>query len=80
MTERRSNARGRWIRTKVLTARVPLALAAKVDALAACLERPGGWIVKQAADVDAGQVIDHQALQAWTESLGKRKLRPAPRP
>jgi predicted transcriptional regulator len=34
--------------TKVLTAHVPLPLAEKVDALAARLDRPRGWIVKQA--------------------------------
>lgn len=34
--------------TKVLTAHVPISLAEKVDALAARLERPRGWIVKQA--------------------------------
>lgn len=34
--------------TKVLTAHVPLALAEKVDQLAARLERSRGWIVKQA--------------------------------
>ena len=34
--------------TKVLTAHVPLPLAEKVDALAARLERPRGWIIKQA--------------------------------
>lgn len=75
--------------TKVLTAHVPLALAEKVDQLAARLERSRGWIVKQAlsawidqeekrsrltreamADVDAGRVIDHQAVQAWADSLG----------
>jgi predicted transcriptional regulator len=29
------------------------------------------------ADVDAGQVIDQQAVQAWADSLGTRKaLRP----
>ncbi|MEI3850721.1 MULTISPECIES: CopG family ribbon-helix-helix protein [Ensifer] len=74
--------------TKVLTAHVPLPLAEKVDQLAARLERPRGWIIKQAlaawvdqeeerrrltlealADVDAGGVIDHQAVQAWAESL-----------
>jgi predicted transcriptional regulator len=36
------------MKTKVLTAHVPLPLAAKVDELAARLERPRGWIVKQA--------------------------------
>ena len=99
MTKRRSGARARSIRTKVLTAHVPLALAAKIDGLAARLERPRGWIVKQAlsawveteeerhrltleglADIDAGHVIDHQAVQAWAESLGTRKPRPAPHP
>ena len=76
------------IDTKVLTAHVPLALAEKVDLLAARLERSRGWVLKQAlaawvdqeeersrltreamADVDAGRVIDHQAVQAWAESL-----------
>jgi predicted transcriptional regulator len=84
--------------TKVLTAHVPIALAKKVDALAARLERPRGWIVKQAlaawvaqeeerhlltlealADVDAGRVIDHQAVQAWADSLGSKKPLPPPR-
>jgi predicted transcriptional regulator len=36
------------MKTKVLTAHVPLPLAAKVDELAARLERPRGWVVKQA--------------------------------
>ena len=84
--------------TKVITAHVPLPLAEKVDQLAARLERPRGWIVKQAlsawvdmeeerrrltlealADVDAGRVIDHQAVQAWAESLGTDKPMPVPR-
>lgn len=30
------------------------------------------------ADVDAGHVIDHQAVQAWAGSLGTRKPRPPP--
>ncbi|TGV63940.1 CopG family transcriptional regulator, partial [Mesorhizobium sp. M00.F.Ca.ET.158.01.1.1] len=34
--------------TKVITAHVPLPLAEKVDQLAARLERPRGWTVKQA--------------------------------
>ena len=34
--------------TKVITAHVPLPLAEKVDQWAARLERPRGWIVKQA--------------------------------
>ncbi|PKY11685.1 CopG family transcriptional regulator [Acidithiobacillus marinus] len=31
------------------------------------------------ADVDAGQVIDHQAVQAWAENLGTDQPLPAPR-
>lgn len=84
--------------TRVITAHVPLPLADKVDELAAQLERPRGWIVKQAlaawveqeeerhrltlealADVDAGRVIDHQAVQAWAESLSTVSPLPVPR-
>lgn len=83
--------------TKVLTAHVPLPLAEKIDQLAARLERPRGWIVKQAlsawveqeeerrrltlealADVDAGSVIDHQAVQAWADSLDSDAPLPVP--
>ena len=83
--------------TKVLTAHVPLALANKVDQLAARLERSRGWVVKQAlaawvdqeeernrltrealADVDVGRVIDHQAVQAWADSLSSDQPRPIP--
>ncbi len=31
------------------------------------------------ADVDAGHVIDHQAVQAWADSLGTDKPLPVPR-
>lgn len=31
------------------------------------------------ADVDAGRVIDHQAVQAWAESLGGDQQLPMPR-
>ena len=31
------------------------------------------------ADVDAGQVIDHQAVQAWTDSLSGDEPLPVPR-
>lgn len=84
--------------TKVVTAHVPLALAEKVDEMAARLERSRGWIVKQAlsawieqeeerrrltlealADVDTGHVIDHQAVQAWADSLDTDNPLPAPR-
>jgi predicted transcriptional regulator len=83
--------------TKVLTAHIPLDLAAKVDAMAARLERSRGWVMKQAlaawvdqeeerhrmtlealADVDAGRVIDHQAVQAWADSLGTDEPLPPP--
>jgi predicted transcriptional regulator len=30
-------------------------------------------------DVDAGRVIDHQAVQAWAESLGSSNPLPLPR-
>lgn len=30
-------------------------------------------------DVDAGQVIDHQAVQAWADSLGTDQPLPVPR-
>lgn len=31
------------------------------------------------ADVDAGRVIDHQAVQTWADSLGTDKPLPVPR-
>ncbi len=46
--------------TKVLTAHIPLALAGKVDELAARLERSRGWIVKQ-------------ALLAWVDQEEERR-------
>lgn len=83
--------------TKVLTAHVPIELAEKVDAAAARLERPRGWVMKQAlaawvdqeeerhrltlealADVDAGRLIDHQAIVAWADSLGTDRPLPPP--
>ncbi|MGC9518532.1 MAG: CopG family ribbon-helix-helix protein [Desulfuromonadaceae bacterium] len=76
------------VKTRVLTAHVPLQMAEKVDQMAKRLERSRGWIMKQAlsawidqeeerrrlteealSDVDAGRVIDHQAVQAWADSL-----------
>ena len=86
------------MKTKVLTAHVPLPLAEKVHELAARLERPRSWIVKQAlaawvdqeeerrrltlealAEVDAGHVIDHRAVQAWADSLDSDDPLPLPR-
>jgi predicted transcriptional regulator len=49
-----------FMETRVLTAHVPLALAEKVDQLAARLERPRGWIVKQ-------------ALAAWIDQEEERR-------
>jgi len=76
------------MKTKILTAHVPLLLADKVDSLAHSLERSKAWIIKQALvawidqeeerhrltleamiDVDTSNVIDHQSVQAWAESL-----------
>ena len=45
--------------TRVVTAHIPIELAEKVDQLAARLERPRGWIVKQ-------------ALTAWVDLEAKR--------
>jgi predicted transcriptional regulator len=86
------------VKTKVLTAHVPLPLAEKVDQLATRLERSRGWIVKQAliawidqeearrhltlealANVDNGDVIDHQSVQAWADSLDSEKPLSLPR-
>ena len=80
-----------------MTVHVPLALAERVDEMAARLERSRGWVMTQAlaawvdqederhrmtlealADVDADRVIDHQAIQAWADSLGSRKPLPPP--
>jgi len=35
--------------------------------------------IEALADVDAGRVIEHQAVQAWAESLGTDTPLPAPR-
>ena len=52
---------------KVLTAHVPLALAEKVDRMAARLERSRGWVVKQAlttwlAEEEERTRLTHEAL------------------
>ncbi|WP_223527764.1 CopG family ribbon-helix-helix protein [Pseudomonas sp. GL-R-19] len=86
------------VKTRSVTAHVPVDLAERVDQLAERLDRSRNWIVKQAlsawldqeeersrltrealADVDAGRVIDHQAVQAWAESLGTESPLPVPR-
>jgi len=86
------------VKTRSVTAHVPVDLAERVDELAERLDRSRNWIVKQAlsawldqeeersrltrealAYVDAGRVIDHQAVQAWAESLGTESPLPVPR-
>ena len=46
--------------TKVLTAHVPLPLAKKIDDLAARLDRPRAWIVKQALAAWVGEEERHR--------------------
>ncbi|MNP75232.1 Ribbon-helix-helix protein, copG family [compost metagenome] len=51
------------------------ALAAWID-----LEEERSRLTREAlADVDAGRVIDHQAVQAWADSLSTDNPLPAPR-
>jgi len=43
-------------------------------------EEERGRLTREAlADVDAGRVIDHQAVQAWADSLGADEPLPIPR-
>ncbi len=86
------------MKTKVITAHVPLPMADKVDFIANRLERSKAWVMKQAlaawidqeeerhrltleamADVDNNDVIDHQSVQTWAESLSKDSPISAPR-
>ncbi|MDP2746689.1 CopG family ribbon-helix-helix protein [Pseudomonas sp.] len=54
---------------------VKQALAAWIDQ-----EEERSRLTREAlADVDAGQVIDHQAVQAWADSLGTDTVLPVPR-
>ncbi len=48
--------------TKRLTAHVPLPLAKKIDDLAARLDRPRAWIVKQALTAWVGEEEEHHRL------------------
>jgi predicted transcriptional regulator len=62
------------VTTKVFTAHVPLTLARKVSRKA---ERHS--LTQEAlADVDSGRLLDHQAVQAWADSLGTKKPRTDP--
>jgi predicted transcriptional regulator len=79
---------------RVMTAHVPEELAREVDRLAKGMDRPRGWLVKEALtryvslerqryaltmealeDVDAGRVVDHEAVEAWAAKLAPRKRR-----
>lgn len=54
---------------------VKQALAAWIDQ-----EEERSRLTREAlADVDAGQVIDHHAVQAWADSLGTDTVLPVPR-
>ena len=54
---------------------VKQALAAWIDQ-----EEERNRLTREAlADVDAGQVIDHQAVQAWADSLSTAQPLPIPR-
>ena len=66
MAERLDRSRG-WVMKQ--------ALSAWVDQ-----EEERSRLTREAlADVDAGSVIDHQAVQAWAESLDSDKPLPVPR-
>jgi len=54
----------------VVTAHIPLDLAEKVDAIAAQLERPRGWIVKKAlvAWVEEQELRDRLTREAMDEA------------
>ena len=57
--------------TKVVTAHLPIELANKVDALAERLERPRGWVVKQAltawiANEEERERLTREGLDAVT--------------
>ena len=75
--------------TKVLTAHVPIPLAEKIDQIAARMERSRSRVEQEEerrrmtlegmADVEAGQVIEHQSVLAWAESLSTNKPLAVPR-
>ena len=78
--------------TRVVTAHIPDALAEELDPYAERLDRPKGWVVKQAlelyvsleerrdqstreglADMRAGRVVAHAAIEVWTARLTAMK-------
>jgi predicted transcriptional regulator len=62
--------------TRVLTAHVPLPLAEKIDMLAARLDRPRGWVVKQAltAWVDQEEERDRLTREALADVTSGRVI------
>ncbi|HEB94576.1 MAG TPA: CopG family transcriptional regulator [Gammaproteobacteria bacterium] len=74
--------------TKVVSAHIPLPLAEKVKDLAQRLERSKAWVdqeeerhrltLEALADVDSGNVIEHQTVQVWAESLDSGNPLPLP--
>lgn len=66
MAERLDRSRG-WVVKQALSAWVSL-------------EEERDRLTREAlADIDAGRVIDHQAVQAWADSLGTDQPLPLPR-
>ena len=74
--------------TRVVTAHLPAELAKKLDGLADRLDRPRGWLVKEAVEayiglaeerrretlealreVTAGQIVEHDNVEAWAAGL-----------
>jgi len=63
--------------TRVLTAHVPLPLAAKVDEMASRMERSRGWIVKQAlaAWIDTEEMKRRLTLEAMADVDAGRSVK-----
>ena len=65
--------------TTALVRAARMAAAAAEKTLAAENLTLDHWMTLEAlADVDAGRVIDHQAIQAWADSLGTDTPLPPP--
>ena len=63
------------INTRVMTTPVPVSMAGRI-----AREDGRDQLTQEAlADVDAGQVIDHQAVLAWADSLDSDQPLPVPR-
>jgi predicted transcriptional regulator len=80
--------------TRVVTAHISKDLAKRLDGAADRLDRPKGWVVKEAltayldleeerhrltlealAEVDSGQTVSHEEIEAWAKGLGKSRSR-----